>query len=113
MNAFTAGDDTARQIAMGEVAQVGGGVEGYLAVAVDQVLMGAHLVSFFTLDRPRREGGVICSSKGGRPAVRPAITAAQGISCRRRSPGRRGSSTWFPDTRRCRSRRLRGQGRTA
>ena len=44
INAFTTGNNTARCVAVGEVTQVGGGVEGDFTVAFDQILMQAHNV---------------------------------------------------------------------
>lgn len=44
INAFTTGNHTARCVAVGEVTQVGRGVEGDFTVAFDQILMQAHNV---------------------------------------------------------------------
>ena len=44
IDAFAAGNHAARRIAMGEIAQVGRGVESDFTVAFDQILMQAHSV---------------------------------------------------------------------
>ncbi len=44
VDAFTAGNHAARRIAMGEITQMGRGVEGDFAVAFNQILVQAHNV---------------------------------------------------------------------